>query len=191
MIRTSYQKYKFLLFFLLFIVAIGFFAGLYYNYRLDNSLKNNIFDCFFDLIDRKKVLNANWYHLSIISFVPIFSYILIGPFFSVFALFYEGFSAGMMFSLFFGKKTLKGLVYVIIYTISAKLIFLALLLGMTIISFKIFKNILKKHKMQDYYLKMYAIFKCNIAFMLLATLNEILLVPILNRLCCYFSFLIL
>ena len=171
------------------MIIIGVFCGIFYFLKLDESLNNVVFEHVLTLLDKKMLLNANFYHIIIVLFISITSFILIGPFFSVFAMLYEGFSIGVMVMMLKKQKTLKGLIFAIIYIIGSKLVFLILLIVLSILSFKLFKSIISKNYNNNY-LNLYRYLKQFIIILSLATVNEFFLIPLLNKLCCYFSFLI-
>lgn len=174
------------------MIAIGVLCGIFYNFKLDSFLQNEIFENILSLIDQKMILNTNFYHLIIILFILVSSFMLIGLFPSLFALFYEGFSIGIIVTTFIRQKAIKGMVYAIIYIVCSKLVFIILLLISTIISFRLFKNIISKNnKNNNYYLNLHRYLKRFIFIFLLGTLNEIIFVPLFNKVCCYFSFLII
>ena len=191
MIRTSYLKYKPLLVFFFLMIIIGIFVGIFFCLKLDESLNNAVFEHILSLLDKKMLLNANFYHIIIFLLISITSFILIGPFFCAFALFYEGFSIGVVIMTLMSQKALKGLIFAIIYIIGSKIVFLILLIVLSILSFKLFKNIISKNnKNNNYYLNLYRYLKYFIIILSLMTFNEIFFIPLLNKLCCYFSFII-
>lgn len=191
MIRTSYLKYKPILLLFLLMIIIGIFCGMLYCFKLEESFNDVVFEQVLSLLDKKMLLNANFYHIIIVLLISLTSFILIGPFFSVFALFYEGFSAGVIVMMLIREKALKGLIFAIIYIIGSKSFFLILLIVLSVLSFKLFKNIISKNnKNNNYYLNLYSYLKHFIIILSFMTLNEFFLVPLLSKLCCYFSFLI-
>ena len=189
--RTSTSRNKLLLFFVILIFIIGIFSGVVYYFKIDKELKDLVFDNFLSLLNDKNVLNINFYHLMLILFLSFTSFILIGFFISFFALFYEGFSIGVILSAFAKEKMLRGIIYGFIYILSSKLVFIFLLLILIIISFKLFKLVInRRNNRETYYLNIYYCLKWIIVILIIAVFNELVLIPLFNKICCYFAFLI-
>lgn len=107
------------------IILIGLISGIIYYILLNSDIKSSISDT---LVGYNKFrYNAIIKDLIIMSFLLVTSIFLIGIPFSLFYLFYEGMSLGLILSMFFVNFKLSGLFYVIFYIVINKLLVLLLM----------------------------------------------------------------
>lgn len=191
MIRTSLKKHKNLMFFLSVMIAFGFFCGVIYYLKLGDSLQNLIINELSVLLKEKFIINFNFYHVMIIILVSIFSFLLIGPILGVFSIFYESFSIGLIVCAFVKEYAFNGLLFSILYCLLSKIGFIILMILNVFLSLKLLKNIISKNnKHNDYYLNIYKYLKLFTLIIVVVILNELVFMPIANKVCCYLTFII-
>lgn len=122
---TYLKQNKKYLIFIGIIILIGLISGIIYYILLNTDIKSSISDT---LVGYNKFrYNAIIKDLIIMSFLLVTSIFLIGIPFSLFYLFYEGMSLGLILSMFFVNFKLSGLFYVIFYIVINKLLVLLLM----------------------------------------------------------------
>ena len=180
MLRTSYNKYKRVFLLYLIIIIIGVITGSIYSQKINI----NIYQSLMELINIKKIYYPNYYHILFLLMTVTTSFIYIGPFFSLFSAFLEGFGIGMITLSLIIKKRTKGALFSLLFIIFNKLLYFIIILLLGIISIKFILN-----KKDGYYNK-YKYLKISLILILISIINEIIFSNITNKICLYFSFLI-
>ena len=119
----KHQKY---LFFVLFIIIIGFSCGLIYFLIQDNTIKNDIITSLNNSFSLK--YNAILKDLISLSIILVLSFFVIGLPLGLFYLFYEGLSVGFMLLSFLYAYSFKGFIFFLFYFLINKLLFFILLI---------------------------------------------------------------
>ena len=179
MIRTSFKNNKRVLLLYSIILVIGIISGVIYSNKIltiDSSLIKQI--------TVNSLLSFNIFRIVFIIITPFLTYIFIGPFFSLFNMFLEGLSMGVIILSLYLKAKLKGLIFSIVIIIIGKLIYCILILILGIISIRYILD-RKKDNLNNYkYLKK------TFIIILLTIINEFIIRKIAIKICLYFSFLI-
>jgi len=186
---TSLKKHKKMVLFLNIIFIIGLIVGFVYFYYVKDEIIVNIKD---DIIHTSFSSNIK-YHIAFLSLILFFNLLLLGPFLGVFLFFYEAFSIGFIFAVFFSFGGVSGFIYAMVYILIFKLLYVILLDFILIKSFLFLKNyvgyfLLKKDSMlKTYASKNYlSVFKYSVSVIFVDSLVELLGNSILGM----FSFLI-
>ena len=122
-ILETNRKY---LIFISIIVGIGFCSGIIYYNLLSNEIK--------DLISNTLISYNNYRCNNIIKDLIIMSFLLVTSFFilgipcSLFYIFYEGLSLGLIISIFSANFKISGLIYSTIYIIVNKLLIIIIMI---------------------------------------------------------------
>ena len=119
----KHQKY---LFFVLFIIIIGFSCGLIYFLIQDNTIKNDIITSLNNSFSLK--YNAILKDLISLSIILVLSFFVIGLPLGLFYLFYESLSVGFMLLSFLYAYSFKGFIFFLFYFLINKLLFFILLI---------------------------------------------------------------
>ncbi len=120
------KKHKKYLFFVLFIIIIGFSCGLIYFLIQDNTIKNDIITSLNNSFSLK--YNAILKDLISLSIILVLSFFVIGLPLGLFYLFYESLSVGFMLLSFLYAYSFKGFIFFLFYFLINKLLFFILLI---------------------------------------------------------------
>jgi len=140
------QNKKYLIF-VGIIILIGLICGIGYYIFLNGDMKSNITDTINSYNNYR--YNAIIKDLIIMSLLFVTSIFLVGIPFSLFYLFYEGLSLGLIITIFVVNFKLSGLFYILLYILINKLLVLLLMaffvkkiinIGRYIIGIFIYKN---------------------------------------------------
>ncbi len=120
---NSHKNY---LLFVVIVIGIGILAGILYYQFLDVNSKNNIALTIANLDSLK--FNNILKDLIIMSILLVSSFFIIGIPLSIFYLFYESFSLGFLFNIFFASFKIKGIICFLLYFIINKFLVLILMI---------------------------------------------------------------
>lgn len=144
-IWTSLKSKKNLWIFLGIILLFGMGVGIYFGLKSIDFLSNTIANYTIN----QSLTHFSIYHFIILSVLLISSFLLIGIPLSIAYLFYEGMSIGFCLTLFISSFHLKGCLYMIVFILITKLVFLIIYgiffskilnIGKSLISWLIYKN---------------------------------------------------
>ena len=102
------------------IIIVGIVSGLIYSALLNDTVKSNLINT----IKNQDSFTSNFIlkDLIIMAVLLITSLFIIGIPLSIFYLFYEGLTMGFLLTTFFMSYKFKGIIYIIIYLITNKLV---------------------------------------------------------------------
>lgn len=125
MLKIFKNNKKYLIFFSI-ILLIGFISGITYYNLLNDTIKESIT---YTMINYNNLrYNSIIKDLIITSFLLVTSFLIIGIPISLFFLFYEGLSLGLIFTIFLVNFKFSGLIYFLIYIIINKVLVLFLMI---------------------------------------------------------------
>ena len=176
MIINYIKRNKYLFTFLSVLLLISFIVGIIIYNHLDNNIKldliNNVSNIKEYLINNR--INNIFKHFLIVILIVLLSFSCLGYFLGFFYLFYEGTSISFTFALLWQIKGLKGVIFVLLYDIMFKLVYLALIFILFIKLFYIFRSIMRYFLFKtNIYIKNYLI--SIIIIILLIVINDILI----------------
>lgn len=144
-IQSSLKEHKNLWIFLSIILIFGIGVGIYFGITNPHTLENTLTNYTLE----NQITHFSLNHFTIFSVLLISSFLLIGIPLAIGYLFYEGMSLGFCITLFLSSFHIKGLLYIITFSIVTKLIFLCIYylfflkilnIAKCIISWVIYKN---------------------------------------------------
>ena len=153
MVINYIKRNKYLFIFLCGLLFISFISGIIIYLNIDNNVKldlfNNVFNIKESLINNR--INNIFNHLFVVIFIVLLSFSCLGYFLGLFYLFYEGMSISFTFMFLCQIKGLKGLIFILLYDLLFKIVYLILIFMLLIKLFYIFRTIIR-----------YFIYKSNI-----------------------------
>ncbi len=153
MVIDYVKRNKYLFIFLCVLLFISFISGIIIYLNIDNNVKldliNNILNIKESLINNR--INNIFSHFLIVILIVLLSFSCLGYFLGLFYLFYEGMSISFTFMFLCQIKGLKGLIFILLYDLLFKIVYLILIFMLLIKLFYIFRTIIR-----------YFIYKSNI-----------------------------
>ena len=178
MVINYIKRNKYLFIFLCGLLFISFISGIIIYLNIDNNVKldlfNNVFNIKESLINNR--INNIFSHLFIVILIVLLSFSCLGYFLGLFYLFYEGMSISFTFMFLCQIKGLKGLIFILLYDLLFKIVYLILIFMLLIKLFYIFRTIIR-----------YFIYKSNIYIKnTLISVFIIVLLIVINDILIYF-----
>ena len=178
MVINYIKRNKYLFIFLCGLLFISFISGIIIYLNIDNNVKldlfNNVFNIKESLINNR--INNIFNHLFVVIFIVLLSFSCLGYFLGLFYLFYEGMSISFTFMFLCQIKGLKGLIFILLYDLLFKIVYLILIFMLLIKLFYIFRTIIR-----------YFIYKSNIYIKnTLISVFIIVLLIVINDILIYF-----
>ena len=178
MVINYIKRNKYLFIFLCGLLFISFISGIIIYLNIDNNVKldlfNNVFNIKESLINNR--INNIFNHLFVVILIVLLSFSCLGYFLGLFYLFYEGMSISFTFMFLCQIKGLKGLIFILLYDLLFKIVYLILIFMLLIKLFYIFRTIIR-----------YFIYKSNIYIKnTLISVFIIVLLIVINDILIYF-----